>query len=228
MSSRGRGQQWRKLSDALRAAQDCHTWEVNCGLRSDTISLGMPWRRKTCLISSSPVSAAMGIFDRGIKWAAFEKQSTMVNITVCPSDGRSPRRCEARDVMEPTVGGEAPQETDVRTSREHTQDRLRYTPLCHGSLLTTKSVAAGDAGWDSNQDDMLVWTHAPTAGPWNRQHPGRIGRLVTAPTTQKEGIMSLGSGSGWSVENWRDSASGFVFFEPGRSVRMKSIVHLPA
>ena len=58
--------------------------------RFDRMSQGSPWRRKTWRSSNSPVSTAEGSFCRDTKWDALEKRSTIVRITVCPSEGGRP------------------------------------------------------------------------------------------------------------------------------------------
>lgn len=51
---------------------------------------GMPCRRNTWLVNSFAVSKAVGSLGRAMKWAAFEKQSTVVRMTELPEDGGSP------------------------------------------------------------------------------------------------------------------------------------------
>lgn len=85
----------------LRAAQKvCHSLDVNCGPRSDTTSLGIPWRRNTCCTSSSPVSAAVGTFRRGTKCANLAvnySHDYCVSLPRIPSQGHTIRRSAVRE-----------------------------------------------------------------------------------------------------------------------------------
>ncbi len=64
--------------------------DENWGLRSETISRGIPNTRKTWFMISSAVSLAEGNLGRGINRAAFENQSTTTRMTVLPWEGGSP------------------------------------------------------------------------------------------------------------------------------------------
>lgn len=58
------------------------TWEVNWGPRSQTMSMGMLWRRNTWFTNRSAVSDAEGNLGRAAKCAALGNLSTMVSIVV--------------------------------------------------------------------------------------------------------------------------------------------------
>lgn len=76
-----------RLTDEPNATQKAlHTREVKCGRRLETMSQGIPWR---WLHQQLPY-AVEGSLGRGTKWAALEKRSTIVSITVCLSDGGRP------------------------------------------------------------------------------------------------------------------------------------------
>lgn len=80
-----------RLTDAPRALQSSlQTWEMNCGPRSEMMSVGMPWMRKTWRTRSWAVSNADGNLDTWTKWAALENLSMIEKITVLPSDGGRP------------------------------------------------------------------------------------------------------------------------------------------
>src|SRR5579859_874498 len=55
--------------------------EVNCCPRSETTSLGSPWRRNTFLTYSAAVCSAVTSDLVGMKCAIFEKRSTQTRIT---------------------------------------------------------------------------------------------------------------------------------------------------
>jgi hypothetical protein len=78
-----------------------HTWEMNWGPRSETMSAGMPCMRKTWDTMSSAVSLAEGSPGSATKWAAFENRSIMVKMVVLPLDGgrpvTNPERCRTMD-----------------------------------------------------------------------------------------------------------------------------------
>ncbi len=63
-----------------------HTWEINSGPRTETISSGIPKFLKTWVNSSSAVSRAVGNPRRGINLQASEKRSTATRIHVWPAD----------------------------------------------------------------------------------------------------------------------------------------------
>lgn len=62
----------------------------NWGPLSETTSTGIQWSWKTWFSSSWPVSLAEGSLRKGTKWAILEKRSTMVRMTVFPSEGGRP------------------------------------------------------------------------------------------------------------------------------------------
>lgn len=57
---------------------------------SETMSSGMPWSPKTCWAMSLVVLKAEGSLIRSTKYAVLVKQSTLVRITVLPSNRRRP------------------------------------------------------------------------------------------------------------------------------------------
>ena len=72
---------------APRALQKARqTWEENWGPLSETMSVGIPCRRKTCLTRRSAVSLKDGSLGSAMKCAALEKRSIMVRMVVFPSD----------------------------------------------------------------------------------------------------------------------------------------------
>ena len=74
-------------------------WYENYGPRSETMSTGSLWIRKTCCTISWAVSLPEGSLGRGMNWAALENQSTTVRMAVMPSDGGNPVT-KSRDIWD--------------------------------------------------------------------------------------------------------------------------------
>ena len=65
-------------------------WEMNCGPRSDTTSLGKPCMRNTWDSTASAVPLAEGNLGIGIKCTILENLSTTVKTVVLPSEDGNP------------------------------------------------------------------------------------------------------------------------------------------
>lgn len=72
----------------IRQPKDFQNWKVNWGPRSETISWGKLWIRKTCCISRAAVWPTVGILANGMRWHTLENLSTTTTtrITVLPWD----------------------------------------------------------------------------------------------------------------------------------------------
>lgn len=80
-----------RLADAPSLVQNSfQKVEVNCGLRSDMLSTGMPCKWKMCKRTNWAVRLADGNFGRGTKWVMKLNWSIIGRQTVLPLEGRRP------------------------------------------------------------------------------------------------------------------------------------------
>lgn len=85
------------------------------------------------------------------------------------------------------------------------QTRFEECPYCRTSDRTE---------WGMNNRSLGTSSGAITecSAPWTCSSDGQ----AATPTTQNDGIIGMGSGSGWSGVNRREKVSSLVFLEPGQ------------
>ncbi len=231
-----------RLGDApIWRQNSLQNWEVNWDPLSDTMSEGRPWILNTWSTITWAVSRADGNLGRGIKWAAFEKRSTTVRMTVFPAESGRPvtksnamwdhgRDGMGRGLRRP-AGGVLLDLVWAQTWQEATKRRTSRSLVGHQNRWRIAANVPRTPGCATNLDEWPQWRTAErTTSGTNNVPSGARGGLVTweralltacstpqiaAPTTQRWGkILSLVEGPP-DGPNWRERASGLRFLEPG-------------
>ena len=215
--------------------------EVNCGPRSETTSLGRPCSRNTWCNITSAVSLAVGSLGSGMSWAVLENRSITVRMTVLLSEGGRPVT-KSNEMWDQGRRGTGRRQSRpegawcVLLCWQQTW-QAAMNSLVSSPMVPTRSVAGSRAkvrltpGWHARREEWPHWRTCDRrlAGTNNRLSGQALGAgclawerftwsstsQVTAPMTQDGGRIPsgwAGDSSGW---NWRERASGLMFFEPG-------------